>query len=272
MVKTIKSSLILFWMTIIIVMLAGQVYAAGNLVVDMADVFSGDEETQLAETASSLGAEYSMDIVIVTTNDTEGKSARDFADDYFDYQGYGVGSGRDGILLLMDFDNREAYISTSGSGIRYLTDQRISTILDSVFAGGMSSGDYPGAARAFLDSTAGYLAAGIPSDQYTEEETKPNRLTAAEGVVGAAVSGLTGLVFFSGVRKKYKGKNQAGVFEFRRNSLMNLGIIQDNLVNTYVTSRIRPVQNVSSGGSSGGRSTTHTSSSGRSHGGGGRKF
>ena len=103
--------------------------------------------------------------------------------------------------------------------------------------------------------------------------TEPNKLTAVEGVLGAAASGLSGLGFFSGVRKKYKGKQTEGVFQFRQNSLLNLGVIQDNLVNTRMSSRPIPVNTTSSGGrSSGGRSSTHTSSSGRTHGGGGRKF
>src|SRR5690606_28239367 len=104
--------------------------------------------------------------------------------DYFDYNGYGVGSERDGILLLMDFDNREVYISTYGRGIRYLTDQRIGWIIDAVYEGGMASGNYIGAARVFLTETSDYLAQGIPADQYNED-AGPNRLTAVEGAVGA---------------------------------------------------------------------------------------
>ena len=271
--SAIRRGMILSLTVILVLLFSGQVLAAGNLVDDLADLFTDAEEAELAATAASLGSQYQMDIVLVTTNDTGGLSARDYADDYFDYNGYGMGGERNGILFLMDFDNREIYISTSGSSIRYLTDQRISGILDDVYEGGMGSGDYIGAARVFLAETSGYLASGIPTDQYNEAETEPNKLTAVEGAVGAAASGLSGLGFFSGIKKKYRGKNTKGVFEFRQNSLMSLGIIQDNLINTRMTSRHIPVQNVSSGGrSSSGRSSTHTSSSGRSHGGGGRKF
>ena len=261
------------WLVLLVLLVSGQVYAAGNLVVDQAELFTDGEEAELAASAATLGSQYQMDIVLVTTNDTGGLSARDYADDYFDYNGYGIGSERNGILFLMDFDNREIYISTSGSSIRYLTDQRITWILDEVYEGGMGSGDYIGAARVFLAETSGYLAEGIPTDQYNESETEPNKLTAVEGAVGAAASGLSGLGFFSGVKRKYKGKKEKAVFEFRQNSLMNLGIVQDNLVNTRMSSRPIPIQNTSSGGrSSGGRSSTHTSGSGRTHGGGGRKF
>lgn len=272
MVKKGKCCLVLVMTMLVLAAFSGSVLAAGDLVVDQADSFSAAEAAELQASAAALGAQYNMDLVIVTTNDAEGKTARAYADDYFDYNGYGVGADRDGILFLIDFDNREAYISTSGSGIRYLTDARIESILDDVFAGGMSDENYYGAAQAFLRSTAGYLAAGIPGGQYNEAEQGPNSLTLPEGLVGAAASGLSGLGFASSVRKRYKGKTQAGVFDFRRNSLLALGVTQDNLVNTRVTTRIRPAPQPSSGRSSTGRSTTHTSSSGRSHGGGGRRF
>ena len=38
--------------------------------------------------------------------------------------------GTDGLALLIDMDNREITVSTSGIAIRYLTDERIENILD----------------------------------------------------------------------------------------------------------------------------------------------
>ncbi len=257
----------------IVAVLAGPVLAAGVPVVDLADVFSANEETELSQTIMDLDAVYQMDLVVVTTDDTGGKSARDYADDYFDQNGYGVGTDLNGILFLIDLDNREAYISTSGSGIRYLTDQRIEAVLDAVFAGGLSDGNYFGAAREFLNKTAEYLKAGIPADQYSQQEDQPNRLTALDGILGALVSGASGFGFLASVRQRYKGKPRPGYFDFRRNSLVNFGISQDNLLDTRVTTRLRPVQPVASGSrSSSGRSTIHRSGGGGFHGGGGRKF
>ncbi|MDW7659731.1 MAG: TPM domain-containing protein, partial [Bacillota bacterium] len=114
------------------------VHAEKELVVDQADVFSGSEIVQLAEEARLLGESYGMDIVIVTTQDARGKTAREYADDFFDEQGYGIGDDYSGILFLIDYDNREAYVSTSGLAIRYLTDQRIESVLDAVIDGGLA--------------------------------------------------------------------------------------------------------------------------------------
>ncbi|MCQ1531242.1 TPM domain-containing protein [Lutispora saccharofermentans] len=247
-------------------------FADKSFAVDMAGVFTAEEKESLEQKAIALGRQFSMDIVIVTTSDAEGKSSRDYADDYFDYNGYGTGADRDGILFLIDFDNSEAYISTSGSAIRYLTDERIESILDDVFDKGLSDRRYYDAAFAFLDSAEAFLNKGIPKGQYTVSEPVENTLTTAEVVIGAAVSGVSGLIFLSGTKRRYKSKPKARIFEYKNNSHLNLGITEDNLVNSYVTTRIIPVANKPPRSSSSGRSTVHRSSSGRSHGGGGRKF
>ncbi len=70
------------------------------LVFDEANLLLEDEEESLNLKANNLSDKYNMDIVIVTTNDTMGgKSSRDFADDYFDYGGFGVGEDYSGILF-----------------------------------------------------------------------------------------------------------------------------------------------------------------------------
>jgi uncharacterized protein len=255
---------------LVLFLAAAPILAEKSFLVDLAGTFTAQEAVDLEQSARSLGAQYNMDIVIVTTEDTGGKSAQAFADDYFDGQGYGVGTDRDGILFLIDFDNREAYISTSGIAIRYITDERRESILDDIFAAGMADENYFGAAQAFLSSTAGFLAAGIPDNQYNEPET-PVSLTVVDGIAGAAVSGIASFWFYAGTRSAYKGKAKSPIFNYRQNSLVNLGLTNDELTNTYVTSRALP-RPTSSGTSGGGRSSTHVSSSGRTHGGGGRRF
>lgn len=242
------------------------------LLNDLADVFTRDEKAFLQTESRKLSDAYQMDIVIVTTYDAQNKSSRAYADDFFDDNGYGVGAERDGILLLIDFDNGEVYISTSGQGIRYLTDQRIESILDDIFDSGFADGQYFRGATTFLDSTETFLRQGIPAGQENVPEGE-NSLSLFDGLAGLLASGASGLGFFGMTKRKYKGNPEPGVFDFRSHSMVNLGMTTDNLVNSYTTSRIIPQAPPPGSGSSGaGRSTTHRSSSGRTHGGGGRKF
>ncbi len=246
--------------------------AQGLSVFDEGNLFNESQIEDLEREAKTIGDNYNMDIIILTSNDTGGKSSRDYADDYFDYNGFGRGTDRDGILFLIDMDNREAYISTSGIAIRYLTDQRIEGILDIVFDSGMGDGDYYSASKGFLSGTEQYLAMGIPQDQYSEEEgiKEKNSLSPMEAAISAIAGlGLSG-GFFLRTKSKYKMKNPSKPLTFRNNSIVNLTREQDQLIDTIVTHRIIPKPSSNSGSS--GKSTTHTSSSGRSHGGGGRKF
>ena len=271
MVNFTKRALILI-LSLVVFVLNPIVSAEKKLVFDDAMLFTEDEIVKLEEEANNLSNDYNMDIVIVTTDDADGKTSREYADDYFDYGDFGVGDNNDGILFLIDMDNSEAYISTSGNGIRYLTDVRIEKVLDDVFDNGLTDGKYYNAAEAFLNSAEKFLNEGIPKGQYNAPASKENSLTTAEGIIGAVASGTLGLGFFSNIKRKYKTKPRARVFEYRNNSIINLGITEDNLINSYVTTRIIPVASKPSGSSSSGRSTTHHSSSGRTHGGGGRKF
>ena len=103
-----------------------------NFVVDDANLLSSEEEQQLREDLASFKEQYNMDAVIVTSNDLGGKSQMDYADDYFDYNGYGVGEDKSGLLLLIDMDDRKVWISTSGEAIKYFTDSRIQNIVDDI--------------------------------------------------------------------------------------------------------------------------------------------
>ena len=58
-----------------------------------------------------------MDVVIVTTYNTRSKSSQVYADDFYEENNIGRNNSGDGILLLIDLDNREVYISTSGAAI-----------------------------------------------------------------------------------------------------------------------------------------------------------
>lgn len=255
--KNLSRLLYLLIVLTVLLLASAAVCAEKDFVVDQADLFTDADEAVLQAQAASLGAEYAMDVVIVTTSNAEGKSSMAYADDFFDYNGYGVGENYDGLLMLIDMDNRQVWISTSGKAIEIFTDARIEGILDDIFAGDkMAAGDYFGAARAFLKSTGDILLG--------------NTLTPVEALISLLASGGVGASIFGGVRGKYKGRNSRPIFEYQKNSLVNYGIVTDNLFNTFVTRRVIP-RPTSTGGGRGG-SSTHTSSSGRSHGGGGRGF
>ncbi len=88
--------------------------------VDTAGLLSQAEADSLRATLDQYSEELNFDIVVVTTNTLDGKTPRDYADDYFDYNGYGYGANRDGALFLryINGSSKEVWLSTSGEGIK----------------------------------------------------------------------------------------------------------------------------------------------------------
>ena len=75
--------------------------------VDDADLLDSDEYSSIKDKLDEISERQSFDVVIVTVDSTDGKSPRNFADDYYDENGYGQGSDCDGILLLISMEGRE---------------------------------------------------------------------------------------------------------------------------------------------------------------------
>lgn len=242
-------------------------------VFDGAALFADQEVQTLEEQIASVRAETNLDFVIVTTEDTGGRSARDYADDFYDEGGFGQGADRSGALLLIDMDNREAYISTTGDAIDLYTDQRIERMLDDVFLY-LPDGAYYDAAAAFLTSARNFAAEGPVSGSYRQDTDAEDSLGWEEWPVASrvAIFLVVSLVvaggFFGGVCLKYSRKGKTQPYPFREQSRVHLIRKEDRFINT--TMRTRHIDTHSSG--SGGVSSTHTSSSGSTHGGGGRSF
>lgn len=103
-------------------------------VFDQAGLFSETEKIQLEEEIAQCRKNTKMDVVVVSAY-ADDRTAEEYADDYYDYGGFGVGKKASGVLLLYYMDGPgqsggECYISTSGTMITLLTDERIETILD----------------------------------------------------------------------------------------------------------------------------------------------
>ena len=269
-------------------LLAGNcVSAEKNYVFDFADLLTLDEEMLLQRRAVSMNDIWELNFLVVTTDDTSGKDSAEYADDFYDYC-FPDTDGEDGILYLINMDEREIYLSTSGNGIRYLTDDRIEKILDQAY-NEISSGNYYETFVSFFDETEYFLNQGILDDQYSSDDTldlnngyqneKKKSITILELLIAAlaALGAAAGTGFF--IKGKYQLKFEDFHYDAYTDSEVKLSVKEDVLVNSFVTHHRIPRNhgsNTKSGGgiskSLSGRSSIHRGSSGRSHGGGGRKF
>lgn len=87
----------------------------GPRLADQEELLTTEEQEELLARLDEISERQQCDVVIVTVASIEGKTATEYADDYFDYQGYGYGEKSDGILLLVGMKERVWAISTHGS-------------------------------------------------------------------------------------------------------------------------------------------------------------
>lgn len=272
-------------------------------VFDQAGLFTEEEETELEKSAERAGIETDMTMVIVTCSDADGKTGQEYADDFYDMGGFGTGDDYSGALFLIDMDNRQLVISTSGQMIDILTDVRMDRILDEVYEAA-ADGKYYKAGEIFLDQAADYCMQGREPDQYfydrdlkqnTESGAYPadlqegaaeflhsRRLSLWEIAAAAAVAGIAGLFACISVKNRYEMKTDERSISgfnlsYRSSTSFSWDPGTEQLVNQFVTQRRINTARSGSGGSSrpgrpGSRSTVHQSSSGRRHGGSSRRF
>ena len=234
-----------------------------NSVVDYANLLSSEEEQQLRGDLASFKEKYNMDTVIVTSNDLGGKSQIDYADDYFDYNGYGVGEDKSGVLLLIDMDDRKVWISTSGEAIKYFTDSRIDNIVDDVTAQ-LKNADYFEGCNEFISDINYYAEEGIPVGQYTYSEAERTQKVIFIGLgAGLIVASVVSFL----VVNSYKNSKSISTANYVDHNSIVFTRKKDRFISTYTSKTKIERNNNSSGGSS-----THTSSSGNTHGGGGGSF
>jgi uncharacterized protein len=214
---------------VIIFMFSGlNALALSPKVYDKAELFSTSESQELDKRAEELTEKLKLDIVIVTTNDTEGKSTRAYADDFFDYTGFGYNGSKDGILLLIDMQNRQVYISTSGIGIQYFTDERINSVLDNVY-NYLSTKNYAEGASTFLNDVETYVNAGIPENQYSQDENTGNSSSSSDSSSSSGSTSYSDSSSYSGNNnynssESYYDEPQKKELSLAQKTLICLGI------------------------------------------------
>ena len=219
---------------------------------DEAELLTDIEERTLITKLTNISEKHQVDVVVVTVESTDGLSPMEYADDFFDYNGYGYGPDASGIMLLVAMNDREWAVSTCGDAIRTVNNSEIDLIMNAVTPH-LTEGEYTFAFNVFLSQVAIQYEAGMEPPNYIA------RFLLAL-LIGAAVAGISLLLMRSGMNT---AKAQHGAANYMDDSTYSLYRCQDYYLYSRTT-RVRKQQNSSSG--------THRSSSGRSHGGRSGRF
>lgn len=270
----------------------GQADAADGVqqrLFDHAGLLSDQEKADLEKAIAACRKRTGMDVVAVTAFNDKKRSAMEYADDYFDQNGYGIGKKKSGVLFLLYMDGPgesggECWISTSGTMIRILTDRRIDTILGHM-TDYLKHRDYYGAFFRFMEDVEHYVKKGIQAGQYnydteTGEISVYRSIRWYEAAFALMVPALVAGGACLGVKARYSMKQSDtdranSLLAYRQDAKFQFGSTQDRLLDKFVTSIIIPRHSQGEAygrGGSSGRSSTHRSSGGSSHGGGGSRF
>jgi len=241
-------------------------------VVDNAGLLTDEEEDKLRIKINDIVNRYNFDIVIVTTESCGNKTPVEYADDYFDYNDYGIGDNRDGMLFLLSMEERDWYISTHGYGIYAFTDYGLDRIGELVL-NDLSGKYYYYAFSSFLDHAEMFLwnaEYDSPYDVNNEYlKSEPVDYTVTYLIIAAVVSIIFALIIVSVMKS---GMNTIRVKQNAHDYIKKDSFVLLNKKDSFTYSNVTKIKIETSSSSGGGGSSTHRSSSGSSHGGRGGKF
>lgn len=230
-------------------------------VFDYADLLTTEEEDALRNLSKEYEA-YNMSAIFLTTADAEGKTSMAYSDDFYDNNNF----KSDGVLFMIDMDNREVYVNTVGMGITIISDYEVERILDAGYTY-VGNEQYFECLRGMSNYTYGVI------DNYEESQeavselqwSKPAEivLTVISGSLPAPIIVIIVLtVKHKKANRQISAENYMGSdFHVKNKDVSYMGCRQEVLRGYYRQQS-----------SSGGGGSSHRSAGGISHGGGGRKF
>lgn len=247
-------------------------------IYDYADLLTEDEENTLFNKVEQFINENNLDLVLVTIDKNPyGVSddyTRIYAQDFYDYNDFGIGATHDGLIILIDMDNRYPYIVTTGNAIITYDDARINTLHDSAYDY-LADKEYYEAFNQYVTTASSLAKEGKPTSNQNYcigDDGLPYQCIFPPKKVNWGMSLLSGLaialISLLVHLRKYKGIRLA------TNATPYLGnVTKDPDVDKFITSHVSQVRiphdNNNHHSSGGGGSSISFGSSGRAHGGGG---
>lgn len=271
---------------ILLALLLPVIALADGQIMDRANLFSDADIQQMETILQRIEHKHQVDMVLLTTNDVpydyseEMWRVREFADNFYDQGGYGMGEDNSGMLILLDMNNRVMWLSTGGVMIEYINDAREEAILDASYSA-LRFGDYGEAMISALGRVEYYMEKGREEGTFLYDEATGQRLggiynalTSSEIGLAALAGAVVAAVVFLSVNGSYNLNGSTYSYDRDANAAVTLTQDDETFVRQFVnrTPRNTGTHGPSSSGGRSGGSGVHRSSGGVRHGGGGRRF
>ena len=235
--------------------------------MDMADLLTEEEEAELIATLDEISERQNLEIVVVTAENLEGYSdGQEYTDDLYEYCDFGYRDARDGIMLLLDMDGRDWYISTQGYGITAFTDAAI-TYLGNEMKEDLSAGNYAAAFRIYAADCDQMITQARDGNPFSKKDLPHKTLSPLVLPICLVIGLVAAFITVNSMKAKLKTvHSQKAAADYVKKGSMQLASQQDLFLYNKID-RVKKEEKSSSGDS-----TTHKSSSGTTHGGGRGKF
>ena len=225
-------------------------------VTDEANVLSASEKASLQQMAEELYQKSGFDVILHTTNNSQGKTPFDYSMDYY-HSFRSPDKYPNGALFSILFDTRDYYEAARGTGISLLSQQGENQ-LQRVVQSKLSDGDYYGAMRNYVRYVRRIVIPPTPIERAVE--LFPLLLG------GGMIIGLIYAFILKGQIKTPKFRYDAHNYMLRD----SLDLTDTRDIYLYETTTRTKIESSSSGRSGGGFSSG--SRGGTSYGGRGGKF
>ena len=236
--------------------------------LDEADVLTEEEETSLLKKLDEISNRQQIDVAILTMKDqADSSNITAYADDYFDYNGFGFGSAGDGLVLVMDYGSRVWAISTKGKAITIFTDAGQKYMTDKIMPY-LSDGDTYKGFDTYAELCDEYIEKAKGGKPY-DVENLPKERNMIFIIAGSIIPALLLASIVCG-RLTAQLKTVSEQYQADNYVLKGSFYITDSQ-DIFLHKSVAKTKIEKSSSSSGG-SSTHTSSSGSTHGGSSGSF
>jgi uncharacterized protein len=153
----------------------------GSWVNDYAGVFTPDETSRLEQKLNEFEYRSSTQIFVVTINDNRGIPASMLAPEIGEAWGVGQKGKDNGLLMLVDMQDRDVFISTGYGLEEYVPDAITKRIVENEIIPNFKNGEYYKGVDAATDVLISLLDGKFTADQYRKQ-------TSSQG--GSAIGGV----------------------------------------------------------------------------------
>lgn len=223
-------------------------------VVDNANLLTDSQESTLTAKLDKIREQTQCDVLVVTIQSigTDYSDAKDYADSFFNDNGYGFGDDRSGILLLLSMDNRDWAISTSGSCKTAFTQAGQEHIIEEIKPE-LSSENYAEAFTKYADFCNDFIVQAKTDEPYYNDDAPKEKMSKS----WIAISLVVGVLLAFAVAGNMKGKlktvhSQAAAQNYEKDGSLNIVNSMDIFLYKTVNSVRKQKNNYSSNSENGG--------------------